>query len=158
MLQSIKNFFTKHLFLKFLSFMLALLAWFYIVNELNKGPNEELELLRKMHPNEGMVAKKLMISPVLIGKPSWGNSVKRDQVVIVPEYCIVMGSRDVLGKVKSAYTMPIDLKRISKTFTAQVALSPIAPGVYMEETLVQVTVPIEKDAGDREISHDETRR
>ena len=48
MLQLIKNFFTKHLFLKCLSLMLALLAWFYIVNELNKGPNEELELLRRL--------------------------------------------------------------------------------------------------------------
>jgi len=149
MLQSIKNFLTKHLFLKFLSLMLALLAWFYIVNELNKGPNEELELLRNMHPAEGMLAKKLMISPIFVGKPSWGNSVRRDQVAIVPEYCIVMGSRNVLDKVKSAYTMPIDLKKVSKTFTAQVALSPIAPGVYMEETLVQVTVPIEKNAEDR---------
>ena len=52
MLQSIKDLFTKHLLLKFLSLMLALLAWFYIVNELNKGPNEELELLRKMRFNE----------------------------------------------------------------------------------------------------------
>ena len=147
MLQSIKGVFTKHLFLKFLSLMLALLVWFYIVNELNKGSNEELGLLKKMYPGEGMVAKKLMIKPVFVGKPSWGNSARRDQVVIVPEYCIVLGSRSILGKVKSAYTMPIDLKRVSKTFTTQVALNPIAPGIYIEETLVQVTVPIEKDAG-----------
>jgi hypothetical protein len=147
MLQSIKDVFTKHLLLKFLSLILALLAWFYIVNELNKGPNEELELLRKMRPGEGMVAKKLMISPVFVGRPSWGNSVRRDQVVVVPDYCVVMGSKNILGRIKSAYTIPIDLKRASKTFTTQTALSPIAPGVYMEETLVQVTVPIEKDTG-----------
>ncbi len=48
MLQSMKDLFTKHLLLKFLSLILALLAWFYIVNELNKGPNEELELLRRI--------------------------------------------------------------------------------------------------------------
>ena len=52
MLQSIKNIFTKHLLLKFLSLMLALLVWFYIVNELNKGSNEELELLRKIRANK----------------------------------------------------------------------------------------------------------
>jgi hypothetical protein len=52
MMQSIKGLFTKHLFLKLLSLVLALLAWFYIVNELNKGPNEELELLRKMRANK----------------------------------------------------------------------------------------------------------
>ncbi|MDO8535728.1 MAG: hypothetical protein Q7S30_01775 [Candidatus Omnitrophota bacterium] len=147
MLQSIKDVFTKHLLLKFLSLMLALLVWFYIVNELNKGPNEELEFLKRLRPNEDMVAKKLMIKPVFVGRPSWGNIVRRDQVVITPEYCVVMGSKNILSKIKSAYTMPIDLKRVSKPFTAGVALSPIAPGVYMEETLVQVTVPIEKDTG-----------
>ena len=52
MLRSVKGLFTKHLFLKLLSFVLALLAWFYIVNELNKGSNEELELLRKMRANK----------------------------------------------------------------------------------------------------------
>ena len=150
MLQSIREIFTKHLFLKFLSLMLALLAWFYIVNELNKGPNEERELLKKMYPNGGMVARKLAINPVFSGKPSWGNSLKREQVTVSPEYCIVMGSKDVLGSTKSAYTMPIDLKGASKTFTAQVALRSIAPGVYMEETLVQVIVPIEKDKGDQD--------
>jgi YbbR domain-containing protein len=144
MLQSIKGLFTKHLFLKFLSLMLALLVWFYIVNELNKGSNEEMALLKKMRPGEGMVAKKLMINPVFVGKPSWGNIVRRDQVVVVPDYCVVMGTKDTLIKVSSANTMPIDLKRVSKTFIAQVALSPIAPGVYMEDTPVQVTVPIEK--------------
>ena len=52
MLRYIKGLFTKHLVLKALSFMLALLAWSYIVNELNKGPNEELKLLRRMRSGE----------------------------------------------------------------------------------------------------------
>ncbi|MCX5665812.1 MAG: hypothetical protein NT036_02015 [Candidatus Omnitrophica bacterium] len=52
MLRPIKDLFTKHLVLKALSFILALLAWFYIVNELNKGPNEELELLKRMRTDK----------------------------------------------------------------------------------------------------------
>ncbi len=145
MLQPIRGLFTKHLLLKVLSLILALLVWFYIVNELNKGPNTEMELLKKIRPGEGMVAKKLTIRPVFVGRPSKGNIVKRDEAVIVPDYCMVMGAKSVLGKIKFAYTMPIDIKMASKTFTTQVALNSIAPGVYMEETLVQVTVPIEKD-------------
>lgn len=50
MLQFIRNFFTKNLGLKILSLILALLVWFYIVNELNKGSNEELQLIRKVLP------------------------------------------------------------------------------------------------------------
>ena len=48
LLEFLKGFFTKHLALKILSFILALLIWFYIVNELNKGSNEELQALRKI--------------------------------------------------------------------------------------------------------------
>jgi len=48
MLQSTGNFFTKNIPLKVLSFILALLIWFYIVNELNRGSQEELQALRKI--------------------------------------------------------------------------------------------------------------
>ncbi len=146
MLEFVKRFFTKHLGLKILSLVLALLVWFYIVNELNKGSDEELKILRKMLPSEALVGKKLAIKPIFIGKPRSGYIINRDQAVIVPDYCIVVGARDVLGRVKFAYTMPIDVRNAHKTFTISIPLNPIAPGVYMEETLVQVTVPIEKEA------------
>lgn len=146
MLQSIRNFFTKHIGLKLLSLVLALLVWVYIVNELNKGSDEELQFLRRMMPSEGLMAKKLIIKPIFVGDPYRGYLVKRDQVVIVPDYCIVVGTREMLRKIKYAYTMPIDIKKSAKTFVASIPLNPIAPGVYMEETLVQVTVPIEKEA------------
>jgi hypothetical protein len=42
--------------------------------------------------------------------------------------------------------MPIDVTGTNRTFTKSIALNPIAPGVYMEETLVQVIVPVEKAA------------
>lgn len=145
MLRSIRDTFTKHLALKALALILALMVWFYIVNELNKGSSEETQLLRKMRFGEGMVAKKLMIRPVFVGRPYPGYAIVRDQVVVAPEYCIVIGAREVLGKVKSAYTVPIDINKASKTFSVSAALSPISPGVFTEETLVQVTVPIEKE-------------
>lgn len=44
----LRNFFTKNLALKILSFMLALLIWFYIVNELNRGSQEEAQALRRI--------------------------------------------------------------------------------------------------------------
>jgi hypothetical protein len=145
MLEFFRRFFTKHLILKALSLVLALLVWFYIVNELNKGSVEELLMLRKMLPSEGLMAKRLGIKPVFVGTPRRGYKINREQTVIVPEYCIVVGSRDVLGRIKSVYTMPIDIRNTTKTFIASIPLNPIAPGVYMEETLVQVTVPVEKE-------------
>ncbi|MDD5136024.1 MAG: hypothetical protein PHN63_01595 [Candidatus Omnitrophica bacterium] len=63
---------------------------------------------------------------------------------MVPEYCIVVGTKDLLGKIRYAYTMPVDLNGASKPFAKSVALNPIAPGIYMEETFVEVTAPVEK--------------
>ena len=143
MLQSIKNLFTKHLGLKFTALILALALWFYIVDELKKGNEEERQFINRVLPQEGMTAKKLSIIPMFVGTPHYGFTVDAAKAVVVPDYCIVVGTRDLLGKVKSINTMPIDISGTSKPFTKSVALNPIAPGIYMEETLVQVTVPVE---------------
>ena len=144
MLQRIKKFFTENIWLKVGSLFLALVLWFYIVNELNKGSEEDRQFLNKVLPSEGVVAKKLTIKALLAGTPKWGYTVDPRKAVIVPEYCIVVGTRQLLSKIRFAYTTQIDVGNVSRPFTKSVPLNPIAPGVYMEETLVQVTVPIEK--------------
>ncbi|MFA6321464.1 MAG: hypothetical protein WCY36_06380 [Candidatus Omnitrophota bacterium] len=144
MLEFIRKFFTKHIGLKFTALILALALWFYIVSELKKGSEEERQFLSRMLPDQGVVAKKLSIVPILIGKPRSGFSVDVKKAVVVPEYCIVVGTKDMLGKTRFIYTMPIDINGASKSFTKSVALNPVAPGVYSEETLVEVTVPVEK--------------
>ena len=58
---------------------------------------------------------------------------------------MVVGSKNVLDKIKFAYTMPIDTKRASKNFTVSVPLNSITSGVYVEDTPVQITVPVEKE-------------
>ena len=144
MFDSLRNFFTKNVGLKIVALFLALGLWFYIVNELHRGNEDEQRFLRKVLPSEEMVAKKLTIKPIFTGKTHFGYSLDQKKVVLVPEYCIVVGARDMLGKIRFAYTMPIDLSGANKGFTKSVPLSPIAPGVFMEETLVQVTVPVDK--------------
>lgn len=142
---SLKRFFTENLALKFIALILALALWFYVVGELNKGSEEEKRFLNKVLPQEETVAKKLMIRPVLVGKLRHGYVVDSGKVVVAPEYCIVVGARELLNGARFAYTMPIDVNGMSKSFMKSVPLNPIAPGIYMEETLVQVTVPIMKE-------------
>lgn len=144
MLKSLKDLFTENLGLKIVSLILALVLWFYVVSELNKGTEEERQLLRRILPTESMAAKKLVIKPVFVGKPRAGCNIAGDKVIVVPEYCIVVGTKDVLEKIRYAYTMPIDVAGAHKTFIKSIPLNPIAPGIYMEETLVQVTVPVER--------------
>lgn len=143
-MEFIRKVFTKHIGLKITALVLALALWFYIVNELNKGNEEERQFLSRMLPQEGLVAKKLAIRPIFIGRPWSGFSVDPRKAVVVPEYCIVVGTKELLSKARYVYTMPVDVSGAAKPFTKSVALTPIMPGVYMEETLVQVTAPVEK--------------
>ena len=144
MLDFLRNLFTRNIGLKALGLFLALALWFYIVNELKKGSEEERRFLQSVMPKESVATKKLDIYPVFSGRPKSGYFVDSKKVIIVPEYCLVVGTKDLVEKIRHAYTMPIDIRGADKDFTKTVPLSPITPGIYMEETLVQVTVPVEK--------------
>lgn len=144
MLKKLIELFTKDFGLKITALILALILWFYVVDELNKGSAEDRQFLNKVLPQEGVVAKRLPIKPVFVGTPRFGFTVDNRNVVIVPDFCIVVGSKELLSRIKFAYTMPIDVRGMSKPFSRSVPISPIAPGIYMEETLVQITVPVER--------------
>jgi hypothetical protein len=144
MLRFIKELFTENIGMKILALVLALIAWFYIVKALNQGSQEDMTLLSKVMPAESIAAKKLVIRPVFMGKPRAGYNIVGDKVAVAPAYCIVVGNKDVLGKIKFAYTVPILVTGVDKSFIKAVPLNPIAPGVYMEETLVEVSVPVER--------------
>lgn len=144
MLGALGRFLTQNKGLKLAALVLSLALWFYVVNELNQGSDEDKQFLKRVLPSEGLTAKKLTIRPVFIGAPKYGFMVENARVVVVPEFCIVVGSKDLLGRIRFAYTMPIDLRGVSKTFSTSIALNPIAPGVYMEDTLVQVIIPVQR--------------
>lgn len=144
MMPFIRRMLTENVGLKIVSLILAVIAWFYIVDELHKGTSEEEQFIAKMIPSEGVAAKKLPIKTIFIGKVRPGYEISRDKIVVSPDYCIVVGTRELLGKIRFAYTTPIDVSGANKSFTKSVPLNPIAPGIFMEETLVQVTVPVDR--------------
>jgi YbbR domain-containing protein len=139
------KFITRNAGLKVTALVLALMLWFYVVDALNRGSEEDKQFLSKVLPQDGVFAKKLPIRAVFIGAPRSGYTIDSRKAVIVPDFCIVVGQKDLLSRVRFAYTMPIDVRGVSKPFSKSVALSPIAPGIYMEETLVQVTAPVERE-------------
>lgn len=143
-MRRIKDFLTKNLALKLISLILALMLWFYIVDELNRGNEEDRQLVSRILPSEGMMTKKLAIKAVIVGRPRHGYRLVEKEVLISPEFCIVVGKKAMMEKLRFAYTMPIDVSGASKPVAVSIALSPIAPGTFMEETFVNVVIPIEK--------------
>jgi YbbR domain-containing protein len=144
MFRFLKELFTENLGMKALALFIALVMWFYIVKALNQGSREDVQLMRQVTMADRMVGKKLEIRPVFIGRPQNGFVIPADKIIVNPGYCIVVGTSETLSKIKFALTVPIDVTGVNKTYARAIPLNPIAPGVYMEETLVEVTVPVER--------------
>jgi YbbR domain-containing protein len=134
----------ENFLLKVISLVLAVGLWFYIVGELNKGAEEERLVFQKIFPSYGMITKKLEIKPIVMGKPKRGFTVIEDKIAVYPSYCIVIGPKSVLKDIKEIDTVPIDISGADKIITRAVPLKSIAPGIFVEETLVAATIPIER--------------
>jgi YbbR domain-containing protein len=135
---------TENFALKIVSLFLAVGVWFYVVSELNKGTLEERLAIQQILPSYGMITKKLQIKPIVVGRPKRYYRIVEEKIVVVPDYCIVVGPKSILHNVKYIYTLPIDVTGVNKPVTKTVPLKPIASGIYMEETLVAATVPVEQ--------------
>ena len=135
----------ENMFLKMVSLLLAIGLWFYIVSELDKGSEEERVAFQRMFPSYETISKKLPIKPILVGKPRRGYHVAEEKVIPEPGYCLVVGPRNILRNAKYIFTLPIDVEGESAPFTRAVAIRSVAPGIFVENTLVAVTVPVERN-------------
>ena len=143
MLRRIFRFFTKNIGLKIVALILALILWFYVGKEVSRESEGNRHFMKRLFPSEGVMAKKLVISPVIVGNPRSGYEVDQANVTLAPGYCIAVGTKDLLDNITIAPTMPINVDSAAKSFTRSVPLRSI-PGVYMEETTTQVSIPIQK--------------
>ena len=58
--------------LKLTALILALALWYYVVGELKRGSEEDMRFMNRVLPSEGIVTKKLLIRPIIVGKPKRG--------------------------------------------------------------------------------------
>ena len=143
MLRRLLRFFTESVGLKIVALILALILWFYVGKELSRESEGNRSFLKRLFPSEGVMAKKLVISPAIEGSPRSGYEVDKASVTLAPSYCIAVGTKDLLDNITIAPTMPINVDGASKSFVRSIPLRPI-PGVYMEETATQVSIPIQR--------------
>ena len=129
--------------LKLLSLLLAIASWFYIVVELNKATPDEKAALERLIPYR-MTAKYLSVQPNLEGEPAVGYAAITDQVIVKPDSIMVIGPRNLLDRISSIRTEPIDISEAAKTLSKDVSLLPLARGLTVKEKFVTVTVPIVK--------------
>jgi len=138
-----KKFLLNNFGLKLLALVLAVIAWIYIVGELNKATPEEKAALERLLPYR-MTAKYLTVKINLAGKLKEGYSIETDKMALNPEGIMVVGPRSLLDRTSSIKTEPIDLSEHTKTFTKNVRLMPLAKGLTVKEKFITITIPIKK--------------
>ena len=129
--------------LKLISLVLAIIAWVYIVGELNKATPEERAALERLLPYR-MAAKFLPIQVNFTGKAKAGYEIVTDGVTINPDGIVVIGPRSLLDKTSFIKTEPVDVSDHMKSFSKDVSLIPMAKGLSVKEKLVTIDVPIKK--------------
>jgi len=138
-----RNIITNNTGLKLLSLFLAVLTWFYIVVELQKGTTTEIDTLERLLPYK-IVSKQVPIKLSIAGEPQSGYYVSFDDIIVTPSTCVMLGPRSVLDRVSSVNTQKIDVEGYSRSITKDVSVIMPIKGVGIREKFVTVTIPILK--------------
>ena len=138
-----KNFHLNNWHLKLLALFLAIITWFYIVVELQKGAVEEGEILQRILPYK-ISSKELHIKLNLVGEPLDGYIVDYDNISMEPSKFIIVGPKSILKKLSSVLTQPIDITKSRRSFTKDVSIVPPTKAVSIKDKFVTIMIPILK--------------
>ena len=132
-------------FLKAAAFLVALLTYFYIQNEI-KG-QEKSTVVDPSYKLIKLTAKNLPVKLRFGTKAPDGYRLLEDQVIVTPEQVTAIGPEAMLEEAAAAETSAVDISEYTKTITKQVPLENIA-GIHLvgDPYMVIATIPIEKIA------------
>ena len=139
----VKEWITNNLGLKVVSLALAIATWSYINLELTKIKNEEERaIISMLHYN--IISKKIPIRLTIVGEAREGYELVADAIDFDPDIIVIVGPESILNEVNFARTIPIDISEYTKDIIKQVELAPIARGITLKDSLVDVNIPIIK--------------
>ncbi|MBU4376247.1 MAG: YbbR-like domain-containing protein [Candidatus Omnitrophica bacterium] len=139
----IKRFIMHNFWLKLLSLVFAVVTWFYVTWQLGRVRREEEKAIFSMIHYD-VVLRELPVDLIIVGKPKEGYIIKESGITVEPKECIIVGPKNILGDVKTAKTVPIDISGYSKDIDRRVALAPIAGGITSEDEFIKIHIPIIK--------------
>lgn len=129
-------------FLKISALVVAVLAYFYIHNEIStkeqKTPDPSYKLIK-------LTAKNLPVKVRFETSPPEGYAILEDAVTVEPNQVVVIGPEALLDEAKTAETGIVDISDITKTVTKNIPLESVS-GIHLagQPFLIEVTVPIKK--------------
>jgi len=136
-----KNLVMNNIGLKLIALLLAIITWFYIVVELQKGAVEEREVLQRILPYR-MVSKQVPVKLDLVGEPPKGFAIDKENLAITPSACIIVGPKSLLEKLTTVSTQPVDVSKMTKTLTKDISVISPIKGMRLKDRFVSITIPI----------------
>lgn len=139
-----KNWLLKNFWLKVISLALAVITWFYVVDELSHTPGEE-RLPFWVGYAPGNVIKQVQVIPMIKGHPAENYILRADKIVLKPDATFIIGQKRIVDKVASLKTVPVDITGQTKTYNVTVPLESVKGiRLYGGGGIVDLTIPIEK--------------
>ena len=136
----------NNLGLKLVALFLALICWFFVFSEAKKILPEKKQETAGAVISGQIITKQVPVQLVLEGEPADGFKVERNKILVNPNFCLVVGQKDMLDNIPFIRTMPINVSGRSKSFNETVKLEPLSKTFAQEGIMVEVIVPIEKVA------------
>ena len=129
--------------LKLAAFVVAVLTYFYIHNEINAtDKNNSADSSYKLIK---LTAKSLAVKVRLETTPPDGYRILEDKVTVTPAQVTVIGPEALLENALTAETAIVDVSESTKTVKKKIPLESVAGiPVAGQSTTVEITVPIEK--------------
>jgi len=139
-----KKLIIRNFWLKVLALFLAIVAWLYVVGELNKGTVEEKALFDRMLPYK-LAAKEIPIKINLIGNPPPGYRVLNEAVSVKPSVCLILAPKNLIKDISYVTTEEIDIGKFTRSIAREVKIKPLRGGIILEKYfVVNVVIPVEK--------------
>ncbi len=129
--------------LKLAAFVVALITYFYIHNEIhntekNNNSDPSYKLIK-------LTAKNLPVKVRLETTPPDGYRIIEDQVTVSPTQVVVIGPEALLENAWNAETAIVDISESTKTVSKKIPIESVA-GIHVvgQPYNVEVSVPVEK--------------
>lgn len=129
--------------LKLAALVVALIAYFYIHNEIdNTQKNNTADSSYKLIK---LTAKNLPVKVRLETTPPDGYRVVEDQVTVSPSQLVVIGPEALLENAWNAETSVVDISESTKPVSKKIPIESVA-GIHVvgQPYIVDVSVPIQK--------------
>ncbi|HDI45881.1 MAG TPA: YbbR-like domain-containing protein [Candidatus Omnitrophica bacterium] len=127
-----------NLIYKLVAFILAVITYIYVQNELISSGRifHNKELLKQLD------FKVVPIKVALKGEPPPRYQILTGNIKVKPEKVIIVGKKSDLDKISEISTQEIDVRKFTHTQILYVPLKPVENAIVGDKAMVEIEIPV----------------